>query len=79
MSHQVPVVDDTLVWDAWLAMYRVPALSVALELDIFESLDAQPDSPEGLAQRRFGGVDVFLAHDALSSGWLAASGGFSAS
>lgn len=52
MSLQVPVVDDTLVWDAWLAMYKVPALSVALELDIFESLDAQPDSPEGLAQRR---------------------------
>lgn len=52
MSLQVPVVDDTLVWDAWLAMYRVPALSVALELDIFESLDAQPDTPDGLAVRR---------------------------
>ena len=52
MSYQVPVVDDTLVWDTWLSMYRVPALSVALELDIFESLDAQPDSPEGLAERR---------------------------
>lgn len=52
MAFQVPVVDDTLVWDAWLAMYKVPALSVALELDIFESLDAQPDSPEGLAERR---------------------------
>ena len=52
MSLQVPVVDDTLVWDAWLAMYKVPAISVALELDIFESLDAQPDSPDGLAERR---------------------------
>ncbi|MEY4640370.1 MAG: hypothetical protein RLZZ227_364 [Pseudomonadota bacterium] len=52
MSHQLPVVDDTLVWDAWLALYKVPALSVALELDIFESLDAQPDTPEGLALRR---------------------------
>lgn len=52
MSLQVPVVDDTLVWDAWLPMYNVPALSVALELDIFESLDAQPDSPDGLARRR---------------------------
>lgn len=52
MSFQVPVVDDTLVWDAWLAMYRMPALSVALELDIFESLDAQPDSADGLAERR---------------------------
>lgn len=52
MTLQVPVVDDTLVWDAWLAMYKVPALSVALELDIFESLDAQPDTPDGLAVRR---------------------------
>jgi predicted O-methyltransferase YrrM len=52
MSLQVPVVDDTLVWDAWLAMYKVPALSVALELDIFESLDAQPDTADGLAERR---------------------------
>jgi len=48
----VPVVDDTVVWDAWLGMYNVPAIAVALELEIFESLDALPDSPEGLAARR---------------------------
>lgn len=52
MTYQLPVVDDTLVWDAWLALYKVPALTVALELDIFESLDAQPDTPAGLAERR---------------------------
>lgn len=52
MSMQLPVVDDKLVWDAWLPMYQVPALSVALQLDIFESLDAQADSVEGLARRR---------------------------
>ncbi len=52
MSFQVPVVDDTLIWDAWLGLYKTPAMSVALELDIFESLDAQPDSPDGLAERR---------------------------
>lgn len=51
-QQSLPVVDDTVVWDAWLALYRVPALTVALELDIFESLDAQTDSPEGLAARR---------------------------
>lgn len=50
--YQLPAVDDTLVWDAWLSLYRVPALSVALELDIFESLDALPDTAEGLAARR---------------------------
>jgi len=52
MQYALPVVDDTLVWDAWLAVYRVPALSVAIELDIFESLDASPDSAAGLASRR---------------------------
>lgn len=52
MTMQLPVVDDKLVWDAWLSMYRVPALSVALELELFESLDARPDSAAGLAERR---------------------------
>lgn len=52
MSFQLPVVDDTLVWNAFLDVYKVPALAVAIELEIFESLDAQPDSPEGLAERR---------------------------
>lgn len=52
MTQQLPVVDDTIVWDVYLSLYKVPALSVALELDIFESLDAHPDTPEGLAQRR---------------------------
>jgi hypothetical protein len=52
MTYKLPVVDDTLVWDAWLNLYKVPALSVAIELDIFESLDARPDTPEGLAERR---------------------------
>jgi len=52
MKLQLPVVDDTLVWDAFLDLYKLPALSVAIELGIFESLDAQPDSPEGLAERR---------------------------
>jgi predicted O-methyltransferase YrrM len=52
MTFQLPAVDDTLVWNAFLDVYKVPALSVACELGIFESLDAQPDSAEGLAVRR---------------------------
>jgi len=56
VTMTLPTVDDTVIWDAWLSMYRVPALTVALELEIFESLDAKPDSPEGLAERR--GFDV---------------------
>lgn len=56
MKIQLPVVDDTALWDTWLTMYQVPSLTVALELDIFESLDAAPDTIEGLAARR--GFDV---------------------
>lgn len=52
MTYQLPSVDDKHVWDTWLSMYKVPAITVALELEIFESLDAQPDSAEGLAARR---------------------------
>jgi len=52
MTYTLPNVDDTLVWDNWLSMYRVPSITVALELDIFESLDAVPDTAEGLAARR---------------------------
>ncbi|MGA0806651.1 MAG: methyltransferase [Pseudohongiellaceae bacterium] len=52
MAYELPVVDDTLAWNAMLVVYKVPALAVAIELDIFESLDAEPDSPEGLAGRR---------------------------
>lgn len=52
MSLALPVVDDTAAWNAYLDAYKVPALAAAIELDIFESLDAQPDSPEGLSVRR---------------------------
>ncbi len=52
MTFELPVVDDRAAWNAYLDVYKVPALAAALELDIFESLDAQPDSPEGLAARR---------------------------
>ncbi|MES2606774.1 MAG: methyltransferase [Pseudomonadota bacterium] len=52
MTLTLPAVDDTRLWDTWLSMYKVPSLTVALELEIFESLDAQPDTAEGLAGRR---------------------------
>jgi O-methyltransferase domain/Dimerisation domain len=52
MTYQLPVVDDKALWDTWLSLYQVPSLTVALALDLFESLDAEPDSAEGLAQRR---------------------------
>jgi len=49
MTLELPIVDDTGVWGAWMSMLNVPAISVAMELKIFESLDGQPASAEDLA------------------------------
>ena len=51
MNYELPVVDDTAVWNAWMAMLNVPAISCALELGIFESLNNEPASAEALATR----------------------------
>jgi hypothetical protein len=50
MNLELPATDDTPVWDAWLGLYQTPAISVALELEIFESLE-NPAGTEALAQR----------------------------
>jgi acetylserotonin N-methyltransferase len=44
MSQKLPVVDDTPIWNAWLGLYQTPAISVALELEIFETLKAPADT-----------------------------------
>ncbi len=51
MNLELPVVDDTCVWNAWMSMLNVPAMSAAIELDIFESLNDKPASAEELADR----------------------------
>lgn len=51
MELELPVVDDTGIWDAWMTMLNVPAISVALELGIFKSLDEEPASSDELAKR----------------------------
>lgn len=48
---ELPVVDDTQIWDAWMTMLNVPAISASLELGILESLHNEPASAEGLAKR----------------------------
>lgn len=50
LNPDLPVVDDTTIWDAWLALYQTPAISVALELEIFEALQSPADTPT-LAQK----------------------------
>lgn len=44
MNPELPVVDDTPVWDAWLGLYQAPVISVALELEVFESLREPADT-----------------------------------
>ena len=52
MNYTLPPVDDTAIWDIWLSVYQVPAISVAIDLELFESLDSCSDSAAGLARRR---------------------------
>src|SRR5690606_27052650 len=54
---------DTPVWDAWLGLYQTPAISVALELDLFETLQ-EPADTASLAERTgysARGLDALLA------------------
>jgi len=53
MNPDLPVTDDTPVWDAWLGFYQLPAITVALELEIFESLQSPADTEELAARHGF--------------------------
>jgi predicted O-methyltransferase YrrM len=48
---ELPVIDDTGIWNAWMTMLNVPAISASLELGIFESLNTAPASAIDLARR----------------------------
>jgi O-methyltransferase/methyltransferase family protein len=50
MNPALPVENDTRIWDAWMGLYYTPAISVALELEIFEELK-EPGDVETLHQR----------------------------
>jgi hypothetical protein len=50
MNPVLPQETDTKIWDAWLASYQGTAISVALELQIFEKLK-EPADIEMLRQR----------------------------
>ena len=43
MNPALPVENDTRIWDAWLGLYQPLAISVALELEVFESLREPAD------------------------------------
>ncbi|HEX4996791.1 MAG TPA: methyltransferase [Terriglobia bacterium] len=50
MNPSLPVENDTRIWDAWLGLYQPLAISVALELAIFEHL-REPADVATLRQR----------------------------
>jgi acetylserotonin N-methyltransferase len=60
----VPVCDDKPIWDVWLSMLWLPAVTVADELEIFESLAREPATAAELAQRhglQLRGADILLS------------------
>ncbi len=60
---QVPSCDDKPIWDVWLSMLWLPAVTVADELEIFESLAREPATAAELAERhglQLRGADILL-------------------
>jgi 3-hydroxy-5-methyl-1-naphthoate 3-O-methyltransferase len=51
MSTLPATTDDRLIWDTWQAMYRLPVLTVADEVDTFAALSGESLSTEDLATR----------------------------
>src|SRR5690242_9051665 len=51
LYDSMPTSDDTLVWDAWLSMHYLPAITVADDLGIFKSLLDSPTGADELAKR----------------------------
>lgn len=50
MNPELPIVDDTPIWDAFLSLYNVPAIALALELEVFEALQ-NPASVEQVSEK----------------------------
>jgi acetylserotonin N-methyltransferase len=49
--HELPTSDDSLIWDTWLSIHYLPAVTVADEMGIFRSLAESPAGGEDLATR----------------------------
>jgi 3-hydroxy-5-methyl-1-naphthoate 3-O-methyltransferase len=54
--------DDRLIWDTWLAMYRLPVLTVADEVGTFVALSAQSLTTDELAARLAVGARALAMH-----------------
>lgn len=51
LYDSMPTSDDKAVWDAWLSMHYLPAVTVADELGIFKSLLGAPAGADELSMR----------------------------
>lgn len=51
MSFEVPTCDDRPIWDVWLSFMWLPAVTVADEVELFESLAGAPATAPELAAR----------------------------
>ncbi|MEJ2760968.1 MAG: methyltransferase [Gammaproteobacteria bacterium] len=51
MEPEFPTCDDRPVWDLWLSVYRLPAVTVADELHLFDAIAARPGDAAELAQQ----------------------------
>jgi predicted O-methyltransferase YrrM len=49
--NALPVADDRAIWDIWLSQLHLPAMAVAVELSIFDTLAAGPLTVERLCER----------------------------
>jgi acetylserotonin N-methyltransferase len=77
MRLDLPVCEDRPIWDVWLSMLWLPSVTVADELDVFESLAGQGATPAELADRLgfdLRGADILLGMLA-SLGFLASHQG----
>jgi O-methyltransferase domain/Dimerisation domain len=51
MPLELPTTDDKPMWDLWLSAYWLPAVTAAVDIDVFESLAKSPASHTTLAGR----------------------------
>jgi DNA-binding IclR family transcriptional regulator len=51
MRYELPRCQDQAIWDIWLSAHRLPAMSVAEELGVFEILASGPAAAAEIAQR----------------------------
>jgi predicted O-methyltransferase YrrM len=50
MNPELPVIDDTKIWDIMLSLYSTPTIALALELEVFEAFK-EPASLEGVSEK----------------------------